>query len=75
MDMQLYILENLLLILLFQFLRLLDMKQKQANVWEAWVAREANEVASSQSRAVLIFTIFTIIFVSSIRFKVKEKLS
>ena len=46
-----------------QFMRLLDLKQKQASVWEAWAAREANEVASGQSRAVLVFTIFTIIFV------------
>ncbi|KAI9728690.1 MAG: hypothetical protein M1828_002796 [Chrysothrix sp. TS-e1954] len=44
------------------FTRLLDLKQKQASVIEAWAAREANEVASSQSRAVMIFTIFTIIF-------------
>ena len=44
------------------FIRLLDMKQKQANVWEAWAARETNEVASGQSRAVLVFTVFTIIF-------------
>ncbi|KAF2086603.1 hypothetical protein K490DRAFT_66386 [Saccharata proteae CBS 121410] len=41
---------------------LLDMKQKQANVDEAWLARRANKVAATQGRAVMIFTIFTIIF-------------
>ena len=41
---------------------LLDMKQKQANVLEARLASEQSQVAVRQSRAVLIFTIFTIIF-------------
>ncbi|KAL9098317.1 MAG: hypothetical protein Q9163_006008 [Psora crenata] len=41
---------------------LLDMKQKQANVIEAHLAREQTKVAADQSRTVMIFTIFTIIF-------------
>ena len=41
---------------------LLDMKQKQANVIEAHLAREQSEVAADQSHRVMIFTIFTIIF-------------
>ena len=41
---------------------LLDMKQKQANIVEAHLAREQTEVAADQSRSVMIFTIFTIIF-------------
>lgn len=44
------------------FKDLLDMKQKQANIVEAHLARESAEVAADQSRAVMIFTIFTIIF-------------
>jgi 2-keto-4-pentenoate hydratase len=44
---------------------LLDMKQKQANVAEASLSRLSAEVASEQNRAIMIFTIFTIIFVSS----------
>lgn len=38
------------------------MKQKQANIVEAHLAREQTEVAADQSRSVMIFTIFTIIF-------------
>ena len=38
------------------------MKQKQANIVEAHLAREQTEVAANQSRSVMIFTIFTIIF-------------
>lgn len=41
---------------------LLDMKQKQANVDEAHLTREQTEVAAEQSRSIMIFTIFTIIF-------------
>jgi Mg2+ and Co2+ transporter CorA len=41
---------------------LLDMKQKQANVAEASLSRMSAEVASEQNRAIMIFTIFTIIF-------------
>lgn len=44
------------------FKELLDMKQKQANIVEAHLAREQTEVAANQSRSVMIFTIFTIIF-------------
>ena len=44
------------------FEKLLDMKQKQANIVEAHLAREQTEVAAEQSRSVMIFTIFTIIF-------------
>ena len=38
------------------------MKQKQANVVEAHLTREQTEVAADQSRSVMIFTIFTVIF-------------
>lgn len=44
------------------FKELLDMKQKQANIAEAQLSREQTEVAADQSRSVMIFTIFTIIF-------------
>lgn len=44
------------------FKELLDMKQKQANIVEAHLAREQTEVAADQSRSIMIFTIFTIIF-------------
>ena len=43
-------------------LDLLDMKQKQANVIEAHLAGRQSKVAANQSRTVMIFTIFTIIF-------------
>ena len=39
---------------------LLDMKQKQANVDEAHLARQQTEVAADQSRSIMIFTVFTI---------------
>ncbi|KAL4867446.1 hypothetical protein BDV12DRAFT_186728 [Aspergillus spectabilis] len=41
---------------------LLDLKQKQANVDESRLARWEAEVTQSQSRAVMVFTIFTVIF-------------
>ncbi|KAK3082341.1 hypothetical protein LTS18_004253 [Coniosporium uncinatum] len=41
---------------------LLDLKQKQANIAEARLARLSAQVAGEQSRAVMIFTIFTILF-------------
>lgn len=44
------------------FKELLDMKQKQANIVEAQLSRKQTEVAADQSRSVMIFTIFTIIF-------------
>jgi hypothetical protein len=39
---------------------LLDLKQKQANVDEAKMARWQAEVTQNQSRAVMVFTIFTV---------------
>jgi Mg2+ and Co2+ transporter CorA len=41
---------------------LLDMKQKQANIAEASLSRMSAQVASEQNRAIMIFTVFTIIF-------------
>ncbi|KAJ5103186.1 hypothetical protein N7532_003715 [Penicillium argentinense] len=41
---------------------LLDLKQKQANVDEAKMARWQAEVTQNQSRSVMVFTIFTVIF-------------
>ncbi|KAL4975881.1 hypothetical protein BDW66DRAFT_63176 [Aspergillus desertorum] len=41
---------------------LLDLKQKQASVDESRLARWEAEVTQSQSRAVMVFTIFTVIF-------------
>ncbi|KAI9893444.1 MAG: hypothetical protein M1814_006741 [Vezdaea aestivalis] len=41
---------------------LLDMKQKQANVDEAVQARIQAQEAAGQSRIILVFTIFTVIF-------------
>ena len=38
-----------------QFEKLLDMKQKQANIVEAHLQREQTEVAAEQSRSVMIF--------------------
>ncbi|KAJ5876620.1 hypothetical protein N7455_000085 [Penicillium solitum] len=41
---------------------LLDLKQKQANVDEAKMTRWQAEVAQTQSRAVMVFTIFSVVF-------------
>ncbi|KAI9654644.1 MAG: hypothetical protein M1821_005851 [Bathelium mastoideum] len=41
---------------------LLDMKQKQANVDEMSLARHSTMVATDQGRAIMFFTIFTIVF-------------
>ncbi|KAJ6065534.1 hypothetical protein N7444_001187 [Penicillium canescens] len=41
---------------------LLDLKQKQANVDEAKMARWQAEVTQTQSRAVMVFTIFSVVF-------------
>lgn len=41
---------------------LLDLKQKQANVDEAKMARWQAEATQDQSRSVMVFTIFTVIF-------------
>lgn len=48
-----------------QYKALLDMKQKQANVDEAYLARQSQLTAADQSRAIMVFTVFTIIFVSA----------
>lgn len=40
---------------------LLDLKQKQANVDEAKMTRWQAEVAQTQSRAVMVFTIFSVV--------------
>lgn len=40
-----------------QFEKLLDLKQRQANVDEARLARYQADLASAQSRAVLVFTV------------------
>ncbi|KAH0544770.1 hypothetical protein FGG08_001137 [Glutinoglossum americanum] len=47
-----------------QFEKLLYLKQRQANVDEARLARYHADLASMQSRAVMIFTVFSVIFVS-----------
>lgn len=44
---------------------LLDMKQKQSNVVEAYFGRIAAQTQGEQNRSILIFTIFTVVFVSS----------
>lgn len=41
---------------------LLDLKQKQANVDESKIARWQAEATQNQSRSVMVFTIFTVIF-------------
>ncbi|OMP88806.1 Ankyrin-2 [Diplodia seriata] len=41
---------------------LLDLKQKQANLWEARSSREGAEEAAKQGKTILVFTIITIIF-------------
>ncbi|MCJ1386386.1 hypothetical protein MMC17_009512 [Xylographa soralifera] len=44
------------------FEKLLDLKQRQANVDEARLARYQADVTSVQSRAVMVFTVFTVLF-------------
>jgi hypothetical protein len=44
---------------------LLDLKQKQANLDEAASASEEAQIAAIQNQAVLVFTVVTVIFVSS----------
>lgn len=44
------------------FENLLDLKQKHSNIVEAHMTRYQTEMASEQSRSVMIFTVFTIIF-------------
>lgn len=41
---------------------LLDLKQKQANLWEARSSREGAEEAAKQGNTLMIFTVVTIIF-------------
>lgn len=41
---------------------LLDLKQKQANLWEARSSREGAEHAARQGSTILVFTVVTIIF-------------
>ncbi|KAF2464298.1 uncharacterized protein BDR25DRAFT_346785 [Lindgomyces ingoldianus] len=41
---------------------LLDMKQKQSNVVEAYISRMTAQTSGEQNRSIMIFTIFTIIF-------------
>ncbi|KAE8151169.1 hypothetical protein BDV25DRAFT_139154 [Aspergillus avenaceus] len=41
---------------------LLDLKQKQANVDESRITRWQAEVAQNQSQSIMVFTIFTVIF-------------
>jgi hypothetical protein len=45
---------------------LLDFKQKQANVSEAHSARQQAEEAKNQGQSIMVFTIITIIFVSTL---------
>ncbi|KAF7558197.1 hypothetical protein G7Z17_g15 [Cylindrodendrum hubeiense] len=42
---------------------LLDLKQKQANVWEARMSRERAEETAKQGNTLLVFTVVTVIFV------------
>lgn len=48
---------------------LLDLKQKQANVDEAKMARWQAEVTQTQSRSVMVFTIFTVMYDPALFFK------
>jgi len=45
-----------------QLHRLIDLKQQQASLAEAYYARESAKDTASQGRTVLIFTVVTIIF-------------
>lgn len=44
----------------------LDLKQKQANVDESRMARWQAEVTQDQSRAVMVFTVFTVMSVTTL---------
>jgi hypothetical protein len=50
--------------------QLLGMKQQQANVVQAWQAIRQGEEAVKQGRAIMIFTVITIIFVSPSTYRV-----
>lgn len=43
---------------------LLELKQQQAGVLQAWLSVNQSDEAIKQSRSVMIFTIVTIVFVS-----------
>ena len=51
---------------LIKYQNLLDIKQKQANVDEARLARSQVDATSAQSRSILVFTLFTIVFVRAL---------
>jgi hypothetical protein len=57
-----------MLILRTQLNDLLALKQQQASVVQAWQSVKQSEEAVSQGRAIMVFTIVTIFFVSSIYF-------
>ncbi|MCJ1400767.1 hypothetical protein MMC11_003975 [Xylographa trunciseda] len=57
------------------FEKLLDLKQRQANVDEARLARYQADVTSVQSRAVMVFTVFTVLFVRPEIGRNEEKLT
>ena|ERR1700760_3030966 len=57
-------------LILRQVVHLLDLKQKQANLWEARSARAQAEETANQGNTLLLFTIVTIVFVSSSSFEV-----
>ena len=46
-----------------QYSNLLDIKQKQASVDESRLARSQMDATAAQGRAIMVFTVFTIIFV------------
>ena len=48
---------------ILQYSSLLDIKQKQANVDESRLARSQVDATAAQGRAIMVFTVFTIIFV------------
>ena len=54
---------RVLYLTILQYSSLLDIKQKQANVDESRLARSQVDATAAQGRAIMVFTIFTIIFV------------
>ncbi|KAG7125185.1 hypothetical protein HYQ46_010547 [Verticillium longisporum] len=46
----------------FKLHRLVDLKQKQASLTEAWYARESAKDTARQGKTVVVFTVVTIIF-------------
>lgn len=55
-----------MLIVGHQLKDLLDLKQQQANVLEARQSRKQAVIAAKQGKVVLVFTVVTIVFVSSL---------